>query len=121
MTTLAKEFKKWYNDPDLDKSPADLFHEFCQVKKINPRVIEDCPESADSSWKIIFPDGSWMYLANPHEAYFHSFAFFHSCPENTDWLKTRRRIEDRLRKDDQFLEAVAEMFIEEFGGKIATK
>lgn len=120
--SLAREFQEWYDDPDFwDRVPADLLEEFCQMKGVNPRIIEDCSESADSSWHVTFPDGSYMYLANPHEAYFTSFMFSYSYhPDNVDWVKTQRRIEDLLRKNYEFLREVTELFYA-FGGQIATK
>ena len=123
MTTLAKEFYcKFWADPDLPhRTPAEAFEEFCKARDIRPKIKEDCPESVDSSWDVIFPDGSHCHIGNPHEECFTGFIIATSYPANIDWVKTRRRIEDRLRKDDSFLSAVIELWIEDFGGKAAIK
>jgi len=122
--TLAMDFyKKFWADPDLpDRTPAEAFEEFCMARGISPRIDRDNgPGNADPSWDVHFPDGSYCHIGNPHEACFDGFVIAHSYPEDMDWAKTRRQIEDRLRKDNNFLSAVIELWIEEFGGSASRR
>lgn len=60
--------QQWKDDDKLDA--------FC--KKAFETAIEDenqCPESSDSSYKLLFADGSKLYIGNPGQDCFIAFAY----------------------------------------------
>ena len=112
----AELFYQYWSERE-DMTPAEALK--ASGMEYEVRVEGDGPGAADPSWIVTFADGSYCYIGNPHGAVFEGFIIARPYPQNTDWTKTRRRIEDRLRKDNAFLQAAIELFVE-MGGEVAT-
>ena len=100
-----KFLKDWERCYAVDRTcPAQV------LKYYNWKFTEEPDHSsADPSWDIEFQDGSKAHIGNPNGSYFDPFVI--PLLTEDQMKKLRRRIEDRLRKDESFLEEVAKIFV----------
>ena len=97
--------KEWERCYAVDgTSPAKVLHHYRWEYTEKPDG-----SSEDPSWDIEFSDGSRAHVGNPKGLYYTPFVNVILTEEQRK--KLRRRVEDRLRKDQDFLREVAKIFV----------